>query len=526
MTRLQIRAIRMRARHIPVLLLVVLTLASLAIHAPTPVYTALNPASEPLLALSDLVYQGSFRLPPDANYYGWAYAEGTMGYFPGHNSLFIEGHPYARFIGEVQVPDDSLLSPGNTTIASLPIARELQPLTDATEGGLTALDNADPGTRAVIGGILPYKGKLYVSTYLYYAALNEYLPSHFVSGLDLSVSGDVRGPYAVAGQGMENGYFGVIPPEWQSLLGAPVMNGNCCIPIVGRTSSGPAAFGLDPERLGIDSGVRWSPLLYYPLDKPLADPNNRVSGNALYSAAEQMGGVVFPQGTRSVLFFGRHGSGPYCYGLASDCNDPVGSPSQKSAHTYPYNYQVWAYDANDFAAVNAGLRQAWDVKPYATWTLPVQFPAPDPRMGAAFDPATGRIFVILPDADHGTGSNYDRNPLIAVYKVRTNSSPDAQPPSPPADLVAVPASTTQIQLSWVASTDNAGVSGYKIFRNGTQIGTSYSNSYTDSGLAAATDYTYYVEAYDFSGNISGPSSSVTARVVAAAPPHFGGAAPR
>ena len=71
-------------------------------------------------------------------------------------------------------------------------------------------------------------------------------------------------------------------------------------------------------------------------------------------------------------------------------------------------------------------------------------------------------------------------------------------------------SASQINLSWTASTDNVGVTGYKVYRNGTQIATATTTSYSNTGLAASTAYTYTVSAYDAAGNVSGQSASVSA----------------
>ncbi|MFA6494660.1 MAG: fibronectin type III domain-containing protein, partial [Candidatus Paceibacterota bacterium] len=60
----------------------------------------------------------------------------------------------------------------------------------------------------------------------------------------------------------------------------------------------------------------------------------------------------------------------------------------------------------------------------------------------------------------------------------------------------------QLNLSWSASTDNVGVTGYKIYRNDVQIGTTATLAYSDTGLSPATSYTYKVAAYDAVGNIS------------------------
>jgi chitodextrinase len=90
--------------------------------------------------------------------------------------------------------------------------------------------------------------------------------------------------------------------------------------------------------------------------------------------------------------------------------------------------------------------------------------------------------------------------------VSTGGSVDITPPTVPTNLTTTPVSPTQINLGWTASTDDVGVTGYRIFRNGTQITTVTTNSYSNTGLAAATTYTYAVAAYDGAGNVSAQSS--------------------
>jgi len=86
---------------------------------------------------------------------------------------------------------------------------------------------------------------------------------------------------------------------------------------------------------------------------------------------------------------------------------------------------------------------------------------------------------------------------------------DTTPPSVPAGLTGTPVSTSEVNLSWTASTDNVGVAGYKVFRNGTQVGTTSSTSYQNTGLAGGTAYSYTIAAYDAAGNTSTQSSSVS-----------------
>jgi chitodextrinase len=86
---------------------------------------------------------------------------------------------------------------------------------------------------------------------------------------------------------------------------------------------------------------------------------------------------------------------------------------------------------------------------------------------------------------------------------------DTQAPTVPTGLKVTGTTSSTVSLSWTASTDNVGVSGYLIFRGGTQVGTSTTTTFTDSGLAASTAYSYTVKARDAAGNTSAASSAVT-----------------
>ncbi|WP_255951132.1 glycoside hydrolase family 48 protein [Streptomyces odontomachi] len=86
---------------------------------------------------------------------------------------------------------------------------------------------------------------------------------------------------------------------------------------------------------------------------------------------------------------------------------------------------------------------------------------------------------------------------------------DTQTPSVPSGLQVTSTTTSSVSLKWTASTDDIGVSAYQVFRDGTQVGTSSSTSYTDTGLTASTAYTYTVKARDAAGNTSAASAPVT-----------------
>jgi hypothetical protein len=94
--------------------------------------------------------------------------------------------------------------------------------------------------------------------------------------------------------------------------------------------------------------------------------------------------------------------------------------------------------------------------------------------------------------------------------VTVGTSGDTQAPTVPTNLSATAVSSSAINLTWTASTDNVAVTGYQVFRNGTQVSTPATNSYSDTGLAAATSYSYTVKATDAAGNVSATSSAASA----------------
>ncbi len=105
----------------------------------------------------------------------------------------------------------------------------------------------------------------------------------------------------------------------------------------------------------------------------------------------------------------------------------------------------------------------------------------------------------------------------------TAAPPDTTPPTAPTNLTATAASASQINLSWTASTDNVGVTGYKVERcqgascsNFTQVAATTTTTFNDTGLTGSTSCSYRVRATDAAGNLSAFSTTMTATT--AAPP--------
>ncbi|MEU6530024.1 glycoside hydrolase family 6 protein [Streptomyces sp. NPDC046928] len=102
-----------------------------------------------------------------------------------------------------------------------------------------------------------------------------------------------------------------------------------------------------------------------------------------------------------------------------------------------------------------------------------------------------------------------RNAYPAVPTGGTDPG-DTTAPTAPAGLRATAKTATSVSLAWTAATDDVGVTGYDVYRDGTRVGsTATGTTYTDTGLSAATAYSYTVRARDAAGNVSAASAALS-----------------
>ncbi|NUR50503.1 MAG: hypothetical protein HOV71_20440 [Hamadaea sp.] len=144
------------------------------------------------------------------------------------------------------------------------------------------------------------------------------------------------------------------------------------------------------------------------------------------------------------------------------------------------------FTVNDFYsdAVNRGYAQR-------SWYLT--------SIQAGFEPWVGQTGLAVNSFSVGTGGG----------------GGDTSAPTTPTGLTASGATANSVNLTWNASSDNVGVTGYDVYRatsggSFSQIATASGTSYTATGLAASTQYQFYVRARDAAGNTSGNSATVTA----------------
>jgi hypothetical protein len=131
-----------------------------------------------------------------------------------------------------------------------------------------------------------------------------------------------------------------------------------------------------------------------------------------------MAGVALPEGTRTLLFVGSHGIGPWCYGTGGPggtCDDPVAQP--RGGHAYPYVHQIWAYDMRDIVKVRRSHKSPWSPEPYGIWRFDLPFQNGGRRIsGVAYDPAANRLYLAQWRGD-------GELPLIQVFDVACQGCP-------------------------------------------------------------------------------------------------------
>ena len=201
-----------------------------------------------------------------------------------------------------------------------------------------------------------------------------------------------------------------VPDQWKAWIGANYVTGAAGQNRIHYSSSGPALFGFDAIN---PAGSSNTPLVYYPFGNALqwVDAAN-AAPQLLFNGTTKIDGVAFVPGTRSVIFIGSNGLSTIGYGVGSRFNDQARPYQGYHSQNGNYQYQIWAYDIDDFMSVRNGTMESWQIQPTST----VNFNLPTPEFskylgGTAFDSSTGRLYV----SQKAAGP--DATPIIHVYQL-------------------------------------------------------------------------------------------------------------
>ncbi len=122
---------------------------------------------------------------------------------------------------------------------------------------------------------------------------------------------------------------------------------------------------------------------------------------------------------------------------------------------------------------------------------------------AGLSASTNYVFQVSAVDAAGNESN-----LTSNLGVTTSSAADTQAPTTPTNLTASNVTTSSVDLSWSAATDNVGVTGYNVYQGGVLVATVANTNTTIAGLSASTNYVFQVSAVDAAGNESSLTSNL------------------
>jgi len=160
----------------------------------------------------------------------------------------------------------------------------------------------------------------------------------------------------------------------------------------------------------------------------------------------------------------------------------------------------WAASSDDVGVVNYRVFRDGGLTPIATVTE---------TSFSDIGLAVGSTHSYVVAAVDGANNQSAASTTVTI----TTPGADLFAPSVPTGLTATGAGASVIDLSWTASTDNYGVVGYKVFRDGgaTEIATvTTGTSFSDTGLAVGSTHSYTVAAFDAANNQSAKSTSASA----------------
>jgi len=186
-------------------------------------------------------------------------------------------------------------------------------------------------------------------------------------------------------------------------------------------------------------------------------------------------------------------------------------PADAQSAYVQFNYWITTQETASFIPFDKMTVSIFNINGLKYWTLSnlnaTTGWVPSPQIDiSAFKGQTIRLqFSATTDSSFTTDFFVDDVTLMV-----SGSTPDKQTPTVPTGLTATAISVSAINLAWNASTDNVGVTAYKLYRDGTLVKILGSiTAYRDTGLAASTAYTYTISACDAAGNCSQQSIGAT-----------------
>jgi len=201
-----------------------------------------------------------------------------------------------------------------------------------------------------------------------------------------------------------------------------------------------------------------------------------------------------------------------CVPSAPTASASPASRTGSSGSTVTYTVSVANHDSATCGASTFQVNGTWSAgwSGAASPSTVALAPGQSSSVTIAVTSPTGAAAGTYPVAANVTDVAQAQRAGSAAMTYSVQTPPDSTPPSAPTGLAAsANQKLKQIRLTWTASNDNVGVSGYRVFRNGFLAGTSSTTDWTDTTWVTGATNTYVVLAYDAAGNVSAASNSVS-----------------
>jgi hypothetical protein len=186
--------------------------------------------------------------------------------------------------------------------------------------------------------------------------------------------------------------------------------------------------------------------------------------------------------------------------------DSLGRPTPHCNTTYDTRTEIYTVDTDIYKytidtikADNPPLLYKW----YVSGDASIKEGDETGEVSLAYDENDEFYLSVAVSDSNGNSACRTYNSSSDITSSECN---DTSAPSVPADFMATKIGYDQIDLSWSASTDDNGIIGYRVYRDGTLLSFSPTTSYSDTGLNDETEYCYTVSALDVAGNESTTSS--------------------
>lgn len=409
---------------------------------------------ESLFDISDLYYEGAFRLPGAT--YGTSELQYQTRAIIGLNKttggLLINGlgDANSKALGEFSIPVEL-----DDTLGNLNTATNTQAFIDVLD---QATIDIDGGESATISGIYEKDDEIIINHFTYFdtstITTNTTICKRNATNIGASTT-DTDGSFNLSGACNAGGWISEIPAEYQAsdkLNGTHISghsSGNTRT-INSRHSLGPSAWVfnaadiLSPSNPAVDANITAGAALDFPYSG--GSPNEKYLGgapsfgdfaNAWTAAgamfnhiAEAAFGFIIP-GTRTYMVVGY--TGGLTNGLTYYLSATPGTPAEENGANgyYPtspgaipwredYTNYYWLFDVDDLIAVRQGTSDSYDPVPYDHGVLNVPFEKTVHNIegsnitGGAYDAATGKLYLAMAKGDDGTALPSDP-PLILVY---------------------------------------------------------------------------------------------------------------